>query len=426
MFYIFLVAALNLALGFGLAVYLGRRYRATTAAGDPWSMDAPFGQPIGGVLAGEEETAAAVSGTAAGPPPGDVVLPEPPASPQADSPTDHSPGEISIEEFRGELRHYREEVARVDEKLRASAEAPDGAEIEAILSSFMPSTRRYGEGRDRAQRTLEELGRGQPGLGGISDALQSAVRRQDELIERTSAMTEGLEDEHDLEEGCGQMTDQTGKLIESSDQLAAVLDELLAKLGQHDRRPPEIEPAARDDTSTEVSGRADLEAELLRWWEDGPDRTGQLSLAMIDLDQFAQLQEQYSEAVVEKVLGTVTTLLESEDRGEGGLWRFSERRFLLRFPDADARSAADAAERLRQTIETTCFYHDETDVQVTVSCAVVEAASEETLEALIARAEATLQEARRNGHNRTFFHDGKCPTPVVPTEFSLEEEPVTV
>ena len=70
--------------------------------------------------------------------------------------------------------------------------------------------------------------------------------------------------------------------------------------------------------------------------------------------------------------------------------------------------------------------HDKLEIRVTICCAVVGAASEEAPEGLIERAEATLQEAKRYGCNRTFLHDGKYPTPVVPPNFSLEEKQVTL
>jgi hypothetical protein len=41
---------------------------------------------------------------------------------------------------------------------------------------------------------------------------------------------------------------------------------------------------------------------------------------------------------------------------------------------------------------------------------------------LMTRTEATLREAKRYGRNRTFLHEGKYPTPVVPPNFALEEK----
>ena len=41
-------------------------------------------------------------------------------------------------------------------------------------------------------------------------------------------------------------------------------------------------------------------------------------------------------------------------------------------------------------------------------------------------AETTLREAKRYGRNRTFAHDGKSPTPVLPPNFTLPERKVAL
>jgi diguanylate cyclase (GGDEF)-like protein len=97
--------------------------------------------------------------------------------------------------------------------------------------------------------------------------------------------------------------------------------------------------------------------------------------------------------------------------------RFSGQRFLLLLPDVSPRDAATLVEKLRQTIEKSRFRHRGQEIRVTVSCAVTEASSADSPEALFARTEATLYEAKRYGRNRTFLHEGKYPTPVIPPSF---------
>jgi hypothetical protein len=45
-------------------------------------------------------------------------------------------------------------------------------------------------------------------------------------------------------------------------------------------------------------------------------------------------------------------------------------------------------------------------------------------ESLLERAETAIREAKRYGRNRTFIHDGKFPTPVVPPNFTLQERQI--
>ena len=101
-------------------------------------------------------------------------------------------------------------------------------------------------------------------------------------------------------------------------------------------------------------------------------------------------------------------------------------RFLLLFPDVDLRFATNLVERIRQTMEMARLEYRKEEIRVTVSCAVTEVAVEDSPEKLYARAESTLREAKRYGRNRTFVHEGRYPTPVVPPNFTLKEKCVTV
>ena len=446
--YIFLVAALNLALGFGVAVYLGRRYRTTIAAGDPWSPDAALGPSIDGPLPGEEHAAAGTETLCVPTPPrqsagapaadhscgavpaqttgGAQSDQSGPAQSSATPPPHKSPGEQSVDDLSREVQEYHQEVAQADEKLRVCAENPQAAEIEAVLGSLMGSTQQYLESRKRVHGTFRQLHQGQPEAGTICNDLQAAIERQDEQIEHTSVMIEGFDYRSDLEEGCRQMLSQTGKLIDSNGQLREMLDAVKVKLAGN--RPPlqNAHPATQRDTPGEPSGRTGLEAELRKWWSKQPDGAPHLSVAMIELDNCARLKQQHGGEVLDKILCAVGQFLEAAGGGEGSLLRLPRQQFSCLFPATDTRLAANAAERLRQTVQQAHLHHAEAEIRVTVSCAVVGAAPEDTPGTLTERADATLQEARRYGCNRTFLHDGKYPTPVVPPVFSLAEQHVTL
>ena len=45
---------------------------------------------------------------------------------------------------------------------------------------------------------------------------------------------------------------------------------------------------------------------------------------------------------------------------------------------------------------------------------------------MLLRVESTLREAKRYGDNRTFVHEGKFPTPVVPPDFKLESAHIAI
>ncbi len=74
---------------------------------------------------------------------------------------------------------------------------------------------------------------------------------------------------------------------------------------------------------------------------------------------------------------------------------------------------------IRQQVETTRFQAGSRSVRRQRQFAVVETVAGDAMDTVLERLETTLQEAKRCGRNRTFFHDGKFPTPVVPPILSL-------
>jgi diguanylate cyclase (GGDEF)-like protein len=444
--YIFIVAALNLALGFGVAVLLGRRHRATVVADAAWSPDALLGPLSDNVPPGEESGIAGPETCSVQTPPHPSTatpsLAAPAAAPPAatraqseqDGPTQSSPippavkspGEQSVDDLSREVRQYDQQVAQADEKLRACAENPQAAEIEAILGSLMGSTQQYLESRNRLHGTFSQFCSGQAETGKIGEGLQAALQRQDAQIEHTSDMIEGFDYQADLKQGCQRMLDQTGRLIDSNDQLRDTLHETKTKLAENCSLVPTVEVPPQRDMPGELSGLTGLEAELHKWWDRQPDGSPHLSLAMIELDDSARLEQQHGGEVIDQVLRAVEELLQAAGGGEGQLLSLSRPQFCFVFPEADARLAVNTAERLRQTVQQTSLRYAETEIPVTVSCAVVGAEAGDTPGTLAERADATLQEARRYGCNRTFLHDGKYPAPVVPPVFSLSQQHVTL
>ncbi len=71
-------------------------------------------------------------------------------------------------------------------------------------------------------------------------------------------------------------------------------------------------------------------------------------------------------------------------------------------------------------IENAHFEHKDFDIRITVSCALTRAHNEDSPSSVLLRVEAALREAKRYGHNRTFLHEGKYPTPVVPPDIEIE------
>jgi len=443
--YILFVAVLNLSMGFAFALYARQRYWAlvalTSESADPAaaSLSSASQPSLSGATATtaahglprseQPPQAAAQPATAAG---GAAVDEQPitekttedptPADPPPDQHREISASEASVEKFKSEVEQYHQDLLRLDDTLRDCREDPDANVFRSCVDTLRQANKEYRVCRQQAQQAFQEVHAEMEELQPLSHNLQEVVRRQDDQIKHADRVIARLGSDADLGEDCRRLQSQTAKLLGVNHDLRDTLEETAVVVARKDGRLGSTDVSRRNDPLTKLSTRAELEASLVEWWEKDPHRVRQLNMAMLDIDAFTSLNERYGQHVCDRVLRAIAQLLSAESRSHSLAARFSGQRFILLFPDVDVRFTTSVVERIRQTVETARFRYDEEDIRVTISCAVIETTSEDTSDTLYTRAEATLHEAKRYGRNRTFLHDGKYPTPVVPPNLTLEEK----
>ncbi len=145
-----------------------------------------------------------------------------------------------------------------------------------------------------------------------------------------------------------------------------------------------------------------------------------MSLGLVDVDQCRELNDGRGVPTGDRVLATITRLVAASLQPRQLATRLGGEKFLLLLPGRTGRESTGTLEHIRQQVETIQFQTEADQFGVSVSCAVVETVAGDAMEAILDRLEATLREAKRCGRNRTFLHDGKFPTPVVPPILSLQ------
>ncbi|MBM3998358.1 MAG: GGDEF domain-containing protein [Planctomycetes bacterium] len=132
-----------------------------------------------------------------------------------------------------------------------------------------------------------------------------------------------------------------------------------------------------------------------------------VSLALVDIDRFHRVHQQVSSVVGDRLLGAFARNLEEglrQNRGFDRVTRIGGSTFVFVLGGTPIEGAELACERLRQEVEATSFRVGDREFELTVSCAAVTLASEESIAEAIDRLRAALGEARRAGRNRTCVH----------------------
>jgi diguanylate cyclase (GGDEF)-like protein len=123
---------------------------------------------------------------------------------------------------------------------------------------------------------------------------------------------------------------------------------------------------------------------------------GALSLALLDLDHFKQVNDHYGHRIGDAVLQGVAGLMRSEARASDVVGRVGGEELAWLMPESDLLGAAEAAERLRRVLADTTLGGA---VRVTASIGIADLAKEEPSVALFSRADTALYRAKASGRD---------------------------
>jgi diguanylate cyclase (GGDEF)-like protein len=164
----------------------------------------------------------------------------------------------------------------------------------------------------------------------------------------------------------------------------------------------EFERNSTIDPLTELHNR--------RWMEDMFGRELQrcatsnmpLSLIVLDVDNFKRYNDEYGHLVGDRILQAVADTLRQHIRATEMAVRFGGDEVALMLPDRAAADAHQVAERIRQAVETIVLPNPQGGSlpNPTVSLGYAQSEPGDTLEALLARADAALYRAKKGGRNR--------------------------
>lgn len=125
-----------------------------------------------------------------------------------------------------------------------------------------------------------------------------------------------------------------------------------------------------------------------------------LCLAVVDIDFFKRVNDSYGHQAGDKVLKLIAKTLQKNLRASDFVGRFGGEEFVILLPDTGRDGALAVLEKLRETISKTPFHFRKQPVQITVSIGMDEVESADKLDAVFARADKALYQAKSQGRNQ--------------------------
>lgn len=131
-----------------------------------------------------------------------------------------------------------------------------------------------------------------------------------------------------------------------------------------------------------------------------------ISLLMMDLDNFKNVNDTYGHLAGSYVLQEVGKLIKQATRQFDISARYGGEEFVTFMPETARYEAFYPAERLRRAIADHRFTHEGTDIRVTISIGISEFPDHgSTLDSIVQKADALLYQAKQDGKNLVYVAD---------------------
>lgn len=188
-------------------------------------------------------------------------------------------------------------------------------------------------------------------------------------------------------------------------QLAGVMNEMSAAVEETVGR---LSDEGRTDALTGLRNRRELHdrlaAEIARCKRTG----GTLCVAMLDLDHFKRINDEYSHQAGDAVLRALADTLRREVRASDLVLRFGGEEFVVVSPDTDAAAAEVLLQRIRAAVAAMPVHHNGTALPaITISIGFVEVPRQAAdAESALAAADVAMYAAKRGGRDRVVSYEG--------------------
>jgi diguanylate cyclase len=281
-----------------------------------------------------------------------------------------------------------------------------------------------------AERSFREVAYRQSNLKSSLDSAKSALKTMVSLfIDRLGQLSEATGGYHEKFGRYAQEIEAATDIPQLSNVLAALLtdtrgaqadmqatrEELLRARGEaqaHEERvhllERELEEVGRlvkEDQLTSTLNRRGME-EAYSVEEARAERNGApLAVALLDVDNFKQLNDKLGHQAGDEALKYLSRVLRQTVRPSDAVARYGGEEFVLLLPSTDQAEAVNVMTRVQRTLTRKFFLHNNERVLITFSAGVAVRLPGESRDALIARADGAMYQAKQNGKNRVCVAD---------------------
>jgi len=239
-------------------------------------------------------------------------------------------------------------------------------------------------------------------LSEISQASQNAEHSASALNASSSRLNQNTPVD-ELYQIVGEVINETQNMAQNSQHLRQMLEETRQEI---DTLRDELEQTRQQATTDPLTGllnRRGFESALQLACNQASQHKQALSLLVIDIDHFKNVNDTHGHLAGDKVLRNVGTILSANIKGKDIVCRFGGEEFAILLTDTGLQNGIRVAEILRLNIERSRLKlgdGQQSPEQVTISIGVTEYVYGESTEDFIKRSDDALYQSKRAGRNR--------------------------
>jgi diguanylate cyclase len=244
------------------------------------------------------------------------------------------------------------------------------------------------------------------------------------FIDRLGDLTESTGEYHNKIEGYTQKIGKADNLTELSHILKDVMrdtrviqasalrsheemltskkqaDEAEARIRELEHELEQVSELVREDQLTGALNRRGLDETIDRELKRADRSKSAVSVAMLDIDNFKQLNDSLGHQAGDHALVHLTQVIKETLRPADSVGRYGGEEFLIVLPDTDLAAAIEAMQRLQRDLTKKFFLHNNERVLVTFSAGVALRGEDEDADDLVGRADKAMYQAKLAGKNR--------------------------
>ena len=277
-------------------------------------------------------------------------------------------------------------------------------DAERSLTQAISSQRSLKHSLRDAKLTIKEL------VSSFIDRLGNFSERTGDYHQKIEDLSKRMEHTEDIDQ-LGEILEQTvcetrtmqQSTLRSRDDLVQARAQAEAAESKIRRLESELEQVSskvREDQLTGMLNRRGLEDEFTRAIAASERRKEPLCVALLDIDNFKQLNDAHGHQAGDDALVHLANVIKAAVRPTDVIARYGGEEFLVLLPDSDLQSAIAVMTRLQRDLTKQFFLLDQRRLLITFSAGVELRATGESQQAIIARADKAMYEAKRNGKNR--------------------------